>query len=232
MLISRWSSTAFLRYIEKLVKEFTGGVSKRMLAHETFFHVAGPTITHHHPPQPPPQPQPGVEDIAFGQQILTAWAWHVNDNTKLGQAAFKEPIMTSTEMQDARKSWEETKKAADDVGEDREETSKPPPVDKEGKSKSPPDDTKKTDSDSKTGPTTFNVGNKVIAGSLPQAAVVSAITTAGTKTMYPVVEAQITKYTTEVEEGQLHPISIKPPSKQPPSKPIGPASTPTLPTYF
>ena len=44
MLIGRWSSTAFLRYIEKQVKEFTRGVSKRMLAHETFFHVAGPTI--------------------------------------------------------------------------------------------------------------------------------------------------------------------------------------------
>jgi hypothetical protein len=113
-------------------------------------------------------------------------------------------MITSTAMQDARKSWEETKKAADEVGEDGEETSKPPPVDKEGKSKSP------TDTDSTTGPTTFNVGNKVlfiIAGSLPQAAVVSAVTTTGSKTMYSVeLEAQGTKYTTEAEEGQLHPI--------------------------
>ena len=44
MLIGRWSSTAFLRYIEKQVTEFTRGVNKRMLTHETFFHVAGPTI--------------------------------------------------------------------------------------------------------------------------------------------------------------------------------------------
>jgi len=43
MLIGRWSSTAFLSYIEPQIKEFTGGVSKRMLTHETFFHVSGAT---------------------------------------------------------------------------------------------------------------------------------------------------------------------------------------------
>ena len=41
MLIGRWSSDAFLRYIEKQIKEFTRGVSTRMLTNETFFHVRG-----------------------------------------------------------------------------------------------------------------------------------------------------------------------------------------------
>ena len=43
MLIGRWSSTAFLNYIEPQIKEFTRGVSSRMLANDTFFHVSGVT---------------------------------------------------------------------------------------------------------------------------------------------------------------------------------------------
>ena len=39
MLLCRWSSDAFLAYIEKQVKEFTRGVSSRMLQHDTFFNV-------------------------------------------------------------------------------------------------------------------------------------------------------------------------------------------------
>ena len=39
MLVGRWSSDAFLAYIEKQVKEFTKGVSTRMLQHETFFNI-------------------------------------------------------------------------------------------------------------------------------------------------------------------------------------------------
>ncbi|KAL7527766.1 hypothetical protein ACHAXR_003333, partial [Thalassiosira sp. AJA248-18] len=39
MLIGRWSSDAFLAYIEKQVKEFTKGVSSRMLQHNTFYNI-------------------------------------------------------------------------------------------------------------------------------------------------------------------------------------------------
>ena len=39
MLVGRWSSDAFLSYIKKQVKEFTRGVSSRMLARDTFYNV-------------------------------------------------------------------------------------------------------------------------------------------------------------------------------------------------
>jgi len=39
MLVGRWSSDAFLSYIEKQVKEFTRGVSSRMLLLDSFFNV-------------------------------------------------------------------------------------------------------------------------------------------------------------------------------------------------
>ena len=39
MLVGRWSSDAFLAYIEKQVKEFTRGVSSRMLQNDTFYNV-------------------------------------------------------------------------------------------------------------------------------------------------------------------------------------------------
>lgn len=43
MLLGRWSSNAFLAYIEKQVKEFTKGVSRRMLQHESFFNTPLPS---------------------------------------------------------------------------------------------------------------------------------------------------------------------------------------------
>jgi len=39
MLVGRWSSDAFLAYIEKQVKESTKGVSSRMLKHDTFYNI-------------------------------------------------------------------------------------------------------------------------------------------------------------------------------------------------
>jgi hypothetical protein len=39
MLLGRWSSDAFLRYIRKHVKEFNAGVSQKMITHEEFFTV-------------------------------------------------------------------------------------------------------------------------------------------------------------------------------------------------
>ena len=39
MLIGRWNSDAFLAYIEKQIKEFTKGVSTRMLTNDTFFNI-------------------------------------------------------------------------------------------------------------------------------------------------------------------------------------------------
>ena len=39
MLIGRWSSDAFLAYIEKQIKEFTKGVSSRMLTNRNFYNT-------------------------------------------------------------------------------------------------------------------------------------------------------------------------------------------------
>jgi hypothetical protein len=43
MLLGRWSSDAFLQYIEKQVKEFSKGISKKMLTNDKFFTI--PTIS-------------------------------------------------------------------------------------------------------------------------------------------------------------------------------------------
>jgi hypothetical protein len=39
MLLGRWSSDAFLHYIRKQVKEFSTGISQKMIIHEHFFTV-------------------------------------------------------------------------------------------------------------------------------------------------------------------------------------------------
>jgi hypothetical protein len=39
MLIGRWSSDAFMRYIRKQVKEFSEGISSKMIHHEQFFTI-------------------------------------------------------------------------------------------------------------------------------------------------------------------------------------------------
>lgn len=39
MLIGRWLSDAFLRYIEKQIKEFSKGASQKMLMHNTFYNI-------------------------------------------------------------------------------------------------------------------------------------------------------------------------------------------------
>jgi hypothetical protein len=39
MLIGRWSSDAFLRYIRRQVQEFSAGVSQRMLVSDSFFMI-------------------------------------------------------------------------------------------------------------------------------------------------------------------------------------------------
>jgi hypothetical protein len=39
MLLGRWSSDAFLRYIRKQVKEFSNGISKKMLTNDEFFTI-------------------------------------------------------------------------------------------------------------------------------------------------------------------------------------------------
>ena len=53
MMIGRWSSDAFLRYIRKEVDMFTNNVSNRMLKHEFFMHTSGlePRVSHHDPRQ-------------------------------------------------------------------------------------------------------------------------------------------------------------------------------------
>jgi len=40
MLLGRWSSDAFLRYIRRQVKEFSGGVSQKMISNERFFTIS------------------------------------------------------------------------------------------------------------------------------------------------------------------------------------------------
>jgi hypothetical protein len=44
MLLGRWSSDVFLRYIRKQVKEFSRGISSKMIQNEIFFTI--PTISH------------------------------------------------------------------------------------------------------------------------------------------------------------------------------------------
>jgi len=39
MLLGRWSSDAFLHYIRKQVKEFSLGISKKMITKEDFFTI-------------------------------------------------------------------------------------------------------------------------------------------------------------------------------------------------
>jgi hypothetical protein len=39
ILLGQWSSDAFLRYIRKQVKEFSTGVSQKMIVHEDFYLV-------------------------------------------------------------------------------------------------------------------------------------------------------------------------------------------------
>ena len=43
MLIGRWSSTAFLKYIQKQVQEFSQGISSEMIEVQSFKHVQNPT---------------------------------------------------------------------------------------------------------------------------------------------------------------------------------------------
>jgi hypothetical protein len=40
MLLGRWSSDAFLRYIRKQVTEFTKGVARKMIQRPVYFHVS------------------------------------------------------------------------------------------------------------------------------------------------------------------------------------------------
>jgi hypothetical protein len=53
MLIGRWSSDAFLRYLRPQVKEFTQHIAKRMIQHQHFFSV--PTFDPHAAPMDPSQ---------------------------------------------------------------------------------------------------------------------------------------------------------------------------------
>jgi hypothetical protein len=46
MLVGRWSSDAFLAYIEKQIKEFTRGVSSRMLQYDTFYNIPLANTSH------------------------------------------------------------------------------------------------------------------------------------------------------------------------------------------
>ena len=45
MLIGRWSSTSFLKYIRKQVQEFLQGISLKMIEVQSFKHVQNPTET-------------------------------------------------------------------------------------------------------------------------------------------------------------------------------------------
>ena len=48
MLIGRWSSDSFLRYIRKQVKQFIHNVSRRMIQNEHFSHVPhAPSVSRH-----------------------------------------------------------------------------------------------------------------------------------------------------------------------------------------
>ena len=53
MMLGRWSSDAFLRYIRKQVEQFSHNVSKRMILHQYFRHIPeqDPRTTHQDPRQ-------------------------------------------------------------------------------------------------------------------------------------------------------------------------------------
>ena len=53
MLIGRWSSDAFLRYIRKQVEQFSHNISRRMIQHQHFSHVPNflPQTSRHDPRQ-------------------------------------------------------------------------------------------------------------------------------------------------------------------------------------
>ena len=45
MIVGRWSSTAFLKYIQKQVQEFSQGISSKMTEVQSSKHVQNPTET-------------------------------------------------------------------------------------------------------------------------------------------------------------------------------------------
>jgi hypothetical protein len=45
MLIRRWSSPAFLKYIRKQVQEFSHGISSKMIEVQSFKHINNPATT-------------------------------------------------------------------------------------------------------------------------------------------------------------------------------------------
>jgi hypothetical protein len=45
MLIGRWSSLAFLKFIRKQVQEFSHGISSKMIEVQSFRHINNPTTT-------------------------------------------------------------------------------------------------------------------------------------------------------------------------------------------
>jgi hypothetical protein len=47
MLIGRWSSTAFLKYIQKQVQEFLHGILSKMIKIQSFKHVQNPLMSHY-----------------------------------------------------------------------------------------------------------------------------------------------------------------------------------------
>jgi hypothetical protein len=56
MLLGRWSSDAFLRYIRKQVKEFSHGVSSKMIQNENFFTIQNSSGDHLKPLKNAKQP--------------------------------------------------------------------------------------------------------------------------------------------------------------------------------
>jgi hypothetical protein len=52
MLLGRWASEAFLRYIRKQVKEFSLGVSEKMIQNENFFTIPISSSTDQHASNP------------------------------------------------------------------------------------------------------------------------------------------------------------------------------------
>jgi hypothetical protein len=53
MLLGRWSSDAFLHYIRKQVKEFSKGISIKMIQNENFFTIPSTSNDDHTTPNHP-----------------------------------------------------------------------------------------------------------------------------------------------------------------------------------
>ena len=101
MIIGRWSSDAFLRYIRKQVKQFTHNVSCHMLQHDSFF------TTTEYTPQVSCHDTRSCQDPILSQQDISVESLH---SGSLSSSACRREAGSrhiGTRLPDAESSWAE-----------------------------------------------------------------------------------------------------------------------------